>query len=61
MRQKTAPPKRASWWEAQPSVPQLTVYEADASPIKTGLLDKHGNPIVRDASRGTLGYLPKKS
>lgn len=36
--------------------PPLTVYEAEAPEVDTGLLDAHGNKIMRD-TRKEIGFL----
>jgi len=36
---------RSAWWESDPLLPSLTVPDFVA--IETGLLDAHGDPIMR--------------
>ena len=52
--------RRKSYWSSdldEEIVQQdLTVFEAELSPIDTGVLDCHGNPIMRAAERGPIGF-----
>lgn len=36
---------RAAWGDNEPLLPSLTV--SDHRPVDTGLVDRHGNPIMR--------------
>jgi hypothetical protein len=51
--------RETQWWHEMPeryeetTVPSLTVFPAE--PVKTGLLDQDGNPIMRNPER--IGFL----
>ena len=39
-----------------PSVPTVTVWEADTSPQSTGLVDMHGDPVFRVTDKPVIGF-----
>jgi hypothetical protein len=39
-----------------PSVPTATVFETDAAPQPTGLLDASGTPLYRTIDREPIGF-----
>lgn len=51
-------PKSWVFYEESPEVEKETcqVWEADADPINTGLLNADGVPLYRMPSRGPLGF-----
>ena len=54
----TAPSDIAGYWlRHENGAQQRTVYEPEDQPIKTGILDADGNPIMRRAERASVGYL----
>lgn len=44
-------------WEDKPLLPDLSVYEAEAEPEDTGLLDHHGRPLYRFPERRPIGFI----
>lgn len=56
--------REKSWWtflpdEEKVSIGQAhTVFETDKAPVKSGLLDKDGNPLVHEEKRIKMGFLP---
>jgi hypothetical protein len=43
--------------DQEPALTADTVFEADDSPQKTGLLDVNGTPIFRVKERATMGFV----
>jgi hypothetical protein len=43
--------------DERPGLTADTVFEADDSPQKTGLLDVNGTPIFRVKERATMGFV----
>lgn len=48
---------RAEYDDDVPLLPSLTVYEADNSPVDTGLVDHHGDPIMAVYDRSPIGFI----
>lgn len=52
---------RSSYDDDTPILTGSTVYEADSSPERTGLLDAAGNPLFRVQDRVPLGFHAKRA
>lgn len=57
MRRYVARPTSREWWDDEPMLPHLTVYEPDDRPRETGLLDQHGNELVSVPERRPIGFV----
>ena len=54
--QRTRPKPRAEWWEDEPFLPSLSVYEPDESAHDTGLVDHRGNTLYAITERDPIGF-----
>lgn len=57
MRRYTVRPRSHDWWDDEPMLPHLTVYEPDDRPRPTGLLDHHGNELMAVDEREPIGFM----
>lgn len=50
-----------SEWDDEPFLPSLSVFEADATPRKTGLFDKDGIELYAVDDREPIGFVRPKA
>ncbi len=46
------------WWDNESARPEtITVMDAERSPVRTGLLDKDGNDIMKAPATSPVGFI----